>query len=92
MTQPTHIAERIREFIVERFPLAKRRTIGNDDSLLDGGVIDSLSVLEIVTFIETDLGVTLADDEMTSENFESISALADLVHARLSKEGAAWTS
>ena len=49
---------------------------------------DSLGVLEIVTFIEKDLGVPLTDDELVPEHFTSIATIADLVSRRLDPEGA----
>jgi len=67
---------RVRAFIMERFPTVAARRMTDDDSLLDSGVIDSLGVLDLATFIERELGVQLADDELTAENFESIAALS----------------
>ena len=73
---------RVRAFIVERFPAVAARRLTDDDSLLDAGVIDSLGVLDLATFIERELGVQLADDELTAENFESIAALSRFLAAK----------
>ena len=70
------VRARVRALIMERFPTVAARRMGDDDSLLDSGVIDSLGVLDLATFIERELGVQLADDELTAENFESIAALS----------------
>ena len=78
------ISERIREFILNQFPLARQRSTKDDDSLLDSGIIDSLGVLEVVTFIEIQYDITLSDEEMLSDNFESISTLTTFIQKKLS--------
>jgi len=83
MTSFEHIQDSIREFIWVHFPVAKRRLIGDGDSLLASGIVDSLGVLEVVQFIEEEFRITLSDDAMLSENFETITAIADFVARRL---------
>ena len=38
----------IREFIVQRFPLASSKELTSDLSLLESGIVDSLGVLDLV--------------------------------------------
>ncbi len=78
------ISEKIREFILNQFPLARQRSTKDNDSLLDSGIIDSLGVLEVVTFIEIQYDITLSDEEMLSDNFESISTLTTFIQKKLS--------
>jgi len=73
---------RVRAFVMERFPAAAARRMTDDDSLLDSGVIDSLAVLDLATFIEREFGVQLADDELTAENFDSIATLSRFLAAK----------
>ena len=73
---------RIRAFIEENF-LFGDETVDDDTSLLDQGLIDSTSILEIVGFLEEDFGVTVADDELVPENFDSIDALASFLERKL---------
>jgi len=76
---PDVVRQRIRDFILRHFPLAKKRNIGDDDHLLAAGVIDSLGVLEVVGFLEEDFGVSVVDDELVPENFKSIESLVSFV-------------
>lgn len=76
------IAGEIRTFILQHFPLARKHTIGIDDSLLDNGIIDSMGVLELVDFIENKFGIMLSDDELLSDVFESIRSLSAFVRAK----------
>jgi acyl carrier protein len=72
----------LKEFIFGRFPQAKKKNIGDTDELLNSGIVDSLGILEIVGFIEKTFGVTVADDELTSENFETLTALTNFVELK----------
>ncbi len=75
-------ANSFREFVVERFPLAKRKDLTDELSLLDSGIVDSLGVLDLVGFIEEQFGIECQDDDLVPENFDSIGALTRFVIAR----------
>jgi acyl carrier protein len=77
------ITEQIRSFIGQKFPLARRRKIHDEDNLLESGVIDSLGVLEIVTFLNEDYSLIVEDDDLTPEHFQSIHSIANFVEQRL---------
>jgi acyl carrier protein len=70
-------------FVLERFPAARSHGLTETDSLIAHGIIDSLGVLEIVSFIEEHFGIALADDELVADHFDSLPALAELVHSKL---------
>jgi acyl carrier protein len=75
------VIEQIRKFLVVHFPLA--RHIKVNDPLLENGMVDSLGILEIVAFLESEFHLTVADDELVPENFHSIATLAALVQSKL---------
>jgi acyl carrier protein len=77
------IQTKLYDFILERFPAARSHGLTESDSLVEHGIIDSLGVLEIVTFIETQFGVVLDDDELVADHFDSLPALTELVHSKL---------
>ncbi len=71
---------KIKAFLAQQFPRTKN--IGNDDHLLKSGFIDSLGILEIVSFVEKEFGIVIADEELLPENFGSIHSLANFVQAK----------
>jgi acyl carrier protein len=77
------IRSTMHDFILQRFPAAHAQGLSPDDLLLDLGIVDSLGVLEIITFIERKFGVALTDEEMTAGNFASVTAMAGLVERKL---------
>jgi acyl carrier protein len=76
------IADRIREFVYEQFPLARKRSLSDDDSLLESGIVDSLGILELVNFATQEFGVVISDEDLQPDNFNSIGSLASFVEAR----------
>ena len=53
-----------------------------DDELLVEGYIDSLGVMRLVGFIEEQLGLTVPPQDITIENFGSVSMLAAYLQQR----------
>lgn len=74
--------DRIAKFILDRFPLARERRIGNNEPLLETGVIDSLGVLDVVAYLESEFGISIDDEELIPENFQSIERLTVFVAAK----------
>jgi len=77
---------RIREYITTRFPGVANRTLSDDESLLDSGIIDSLGILDLVTFLESEFHVIVKDDELDTEHFRSIASLAGLVDRKVNTD------
>jgi acyl carrier protein len=71
--------ERVHRFIVENFYVSDPSELAYDTLLVTSGLVDSTGMLEIIAFIEGDLGVRVADDEMTPANLESIDRIARFV-------------
>jgi acyl carrier protein len=72
----------LRKFLLERFPLARRRNISDEEDLLEKGIIDSLGVLEIVNFLQQEFSLVVEDDDLTPENFKSVVSIAAFVERR----------
>jgi acyl carrier protein len=74
-----HVNTQVREFILEKFPLARKRPLKDTDALLESGILDSLGVLDVVGFIEQAFSVGVADDELVPENFQTIECIATFI-------------
>ncbi len=57
--------------------------MGNGDNLLESGIIDSLGVLELVTFMQQEFALAVADEDLTPENFQNIESMARFVERSL---------
>ncbi|MEQ1831542.1 MAG: acyl carrier protein [Candidatus Eisenbacteria bacterium] len=70
----------IRTFLIEDVFYDKDlKDLGPDDSLLSKGLLDSLSILKTVTFCEEQFGITIPDEEVLPDHFESVRTIAKLV-------------
>ena len=81
---PPDIETRIRDFIAENLLYSEQGyPLANHESFLQKGVIDSLGVMELVTFVGQALGVPVDPVEVTPENFDSVDQLAAYVRRKL---------
>ena len=77
------LRDRIQKFILENYLFTNDTSaLGLDDSLLGRGIVDSTGMLEIIMFIEEQLGVTVKDEDMIPENLDSVSRIAAFVESR----------
>lgn len=68
--------ERVRNFITTNFYVPDKDALADDASLLDQGIVDSTGVLEVVSFLETEFGIQVADDEVLPDNLDSVARIA----------------
>jgi acyl carrier protein len=80
----TGVAPDIRAFLARNFLFSdKGFTYGDDASLLNEGVIDSMGIIEVVAFVEEHFGISVADQELLPENFDSVSKLSAFIISKL---------
>jgi acyl carrier protein len=77
------LSAQVRGFLLKKFPLARKRQLTNSDALLESGILDSQSVLEVVGFIEKQFSIHVEDDELVPENFQNIDAIVRFVESRV---------
>jgi acyl carrier protein len=79
----TSIRTEIRQFIVDNFLFGQTdKPLSDDQSFIDGGIIDSTGVLELITFVETQFGISVADEELLPANLDSIERLTAFVERK----------
>ena len=79
------VIDAVTGFIRENFLYMKPDfELNPEDKLLEQGIIDSMGVVELLTFVQDRFGIQPADDDITEENLGSLRAIARFV---LSKNG-----
>jgi len=80
--QPNLEAE-IRKFISENMLFsADGFNYDDNDSLLEAGIVDSIGVMELVTFVGQTYKITVPPEDISPDNFDSISRLANYIRQR----------
>ncbi len=65
--------ERIRRFIVDTFFV---ESFSDEESFLRSGIIDSLGMLDLVAFLESEFGIKIYDEELVPQNLDSLANVA----------------
>lgn len=74
---------RIREFVASELMWGgDPADLGDDTSLIDNGVIDSLGIVKLVLFLEREFGIKVRDEELSPATFDSISSIASFVESK----------
>jgi acyl carrier protein len=75
------LSTKIKEFIMtEVNPDLGLTHLEDDEPLIDSGIVDSLGVLKIMSFLDETFGVDLSSSEIKLENFRDVKAICALVH------------
>ena len=53
-----------------------------DDSLLVGGLVDSLGIMRLINFIEENFNIRVPPEDVTIEHFRSIRVIAEFIESR----------
>lgn len=87
MTEPGSIKAQLMPFVMENAQSKGINQVSDDDSLTASGIIDSLGVFRLVSFLEETFGVRIGDEEIVNDNFESVRTIEKFVSAKLAAKG-----
>lgn len=74
------VREQIAGFIVSNFLFGDESGApAADQSLLNSGIVDSTGILELIEFLESEFEITVAEDETTPDNLDSVESLSNFV-------------
>ena len=88
--QATELQRTIKSFILTEVQAGGSvGEIGADDDLIRAGIVDSLGVQQIITFMETRFGIVVDDMDLLPENFKTVAAMGAFVTRRQAERGRA---
>ena len=74
----------IRNYIAQNLLFSRNGYPYSDTtSLLEEGIIDSMNLLQLVTFVEEKFGVQVEDQDIVPDNFDSVSKIAAYIRHKL---------
>jgi acyl carrier protein len=83
------VREQVREFVLENARSKGINEVSDDQSLMVSGIIDSLGIFRLVSFLEDTFRVRISDDEIVPENFQSIDEIEKFVSHKRARKGEA---
>jgi acyl carrier protein len=75
------IAKEIHDYLIRELA-EERDSFALDENLLSQGIVDSMGILDLATFLETRFGITTTEDDLIPENFQSIATLCAFVESK----------
>lgn len=59
--------------------------ISKVSNLISDEIIDSLGMIELISFLEKEFNVIFSEDDLVLENFETLNKIIDLIELKISK-------
>lgn len=72
----------LEQFIRDELAADSSLRIAPDLDLLQRGIIDSLGLMQLISFIEERFGIAVTDDELVADNFRTIRDIQKLVERK----------
>lgn len=79
MDEPSIVEQRVLALFRDRLHIDVPAT---DVNLFDSGVLDSLRLVDLLLYLERDLGLTISFDDVDLERFQSVARIAVFVAER----------
>lgn len=80
------LKERIRNFILKELCQdGNIKSLADDNLLIEEGIIDSMSTLALLAFLDENFGILLSEEDLRPKNFATLQSICDLVEQKLAK-------
>ena len=78
------IKNSITDYLKANSFMDKGTQLGDNDSLTQMGIIDSIGLLELMDYISEKYSIEIPEEMLTPENFDSLQGISDMI-TRLAK-------
>jgi acyl carrier protein len=77
------VRETVRAFVLEHFlPGEDPKNLTDDTELKESGILDSMSTLKLVSFLEERFGVEFEADDLEARNLATLTSIEQLVRSK----------
>ena len=73
------VEQKLKHFIAAELMYAEDDDLSTDEPLLGSGIVDSLGIMRLVSYIEEEFGVVVPEEELVPDHFQTVSRLAAFV-------------
>ena len=78
-----NILQEIRAYIVDSILFGDGERLQPDTSFQAQSILDSMGLMEVISFIETTYAIEIEDEDMVAENFDTLRDITRLVEKKL---------
>lgn len=86
------LRSRIRRFIATEVMLHPDPSVVTEETTLIGGVMDSLGLMQLVSYLQDEFGVRFDEEEIVPQNFRTVADVERLVSSKLVTRAASGMS
>ena len=79
----SNVEAKIKHYISTEFFSGEEETLLNDTPLLSSGIINSISVLRLVEFLENEFGFEFAPHEVDNDYLDTIDRISEFVNSKI---------
>lgn len=76
----------VRGYIEKSFPRKGLGQLADDAPLLESGIVDSMGILQLVGFLESEFSIVVDDEDILPENFETMTSIVNLVVTKVAEK------
>ena len=81
-----NLEEEISQHIVNEYLKGKEPDgFNNDYNLIDSGILDSLTIINLVSYLEKTYTIQFSETEIVPEHLRSVMILADFIRKKMGK-------
>jgi acyl carrier protein len=80
------ITAQVRKYVMDNFLMgACAEELRDEDSFMGRHVIDSVGVLELISYLEQTFGIKIEDEDMVPDNLDSLNAVRRYLQRKLGR-------
>ncbi len=77
----------VREFMIEELKESGfHENVRDDESLMDSFILDSLSILTLISFMDEKFDIIPSDDELKPEKFETVNMIVEFIKIKVNTD------
>jgi len=78
------IKKAVREFMIEELrDEGFDENFDDDESLIESFILDSLSILTLISFMDENFGIIPENEEIDPEKFETVNKIGEFIRSKL---------
>jgi acyl carrier protein len=78
----SYVESLIMDFITKETTAPQLLPVGLDTKLIESGILDSLSILRLVAYIQERFEVAVIPEDVVGENFETVKSIAAFIKGK----------